>query len=122
MWFGSIAEKEISSEYMESIAQKFIENEKAETSQLLDKLIGMKFNPSESVREHIMRVMITSSLSDLNMSFPADFVVPQALRTLLSNFNQLKTTYFAQKDKWDLNELIAICVQEEERSRGIQNL
>lgn len=76
----------------------------------------MKFNPSESVREHIMRMIeITSSLSDLNMPFPADFVVHQALRTLPVSFNQLKTTYFAQKDKWDLNELIAICVQEEER-------
>ncbi|XP_061999598.1 uncharacterized protein LOC133716992 [Rosa rugosa] len=32
-----------------------------------------------------------------------------------SFFGQLKTTYFTQKDKWDLNELIAICVQEEDR-------
>lgn len=115
---GSIAEKDTASEFMNAIAQKYKENEKAEISQLLDKLIGMKFNPSESVREHIMRMIeITTRLSDLNMPFPADFVVHQALRTLPASFNQLKTTYFAQKDKWDLNELIAICVQEEERMK-----
>ena len=93
---GSVPEKETASEYMEAIAQKFKENEKAEVSQLLDKLIGMKFNPSKSVREHIMRMIeITSSLNDLNMPFSADFVVHQSLRTLPTSFNQLKTTYFA---------------------------
>lgn len=45
---GSIAENDIASEYMESIAQKFKENDKAEISQLLDRLMGIKFSPVET--------------------------------------------------------------------------
>lgn len=47
---GSMAEKDVVSEFMDFIAQKFKGNEKAEISHLLDKLIGMKFNNDQADR------------------------------------------------------------------------
>lgn len=41
---GNISKKDVASEFMDSIAQKFKGNEKAEIFHSLDKLIGMKFN------------------------------------------------------------------------------
>ncbi|XP_061999022.1 uncharacterized protein LOC133716328 [Rosa rugosa] len=113
---GSIADKDTATEFMAAIALKFRENEKAEISLLLDMLMGINYDSSKSVREHIMKIIdITTRLGDLEIPLPVEFIVHQSLRTLPAFFGQLKTTYFTQKDKWDLNELIAICVQEEDR-------
>lgn len=40
-----------------------------------------------------------------------------ALHSLPNTFSQLKTSYLAQKEKWNLNELIAISVEEEDRMK-----
>ena len=37
------------------------------------------------------------------------------LLSLPNQYENLQTIYNAQKDKWNINELIAICVQEEEK-------
>ena len=71
----------------------------------------MRYSGSTGMREHIMKIIDTiSKWKDLNMSLDDQFIVHQTLNSLLSQFKQLKTTYNAQKDKWNLNELIAVCV------------
>ena len=42
-------------------------------------------------------------------------LVHHALNTLPSSFDHLRTSYNAQKENWTLDELIAICSDEEER-------
>ena len=75
------------------------------------------------MRAHIMKIINTASkLKDLNMPLGDQFIVHQTLNYLPSQFSQLKTTYNAQTDKWNLNELIVVCVQEEDgmsRERGV---
>ncbi|PRQ44411.1 putative RNA-directed DNA polymerase [Rosa chinensis] len=112
---GSVAEPDTALGFMTAIGLKFKENEKAEISALLDQLLGMKFDTSESVREHIMKIIhITTRLGELEIAFSDAFIVHLALIRLPPSFGPLKTAYFSQKEKWDLNELIEICVQEEE--------
>ncbi|XP_024160477.2 uncharacterized protein LOC112167659 [Rosa chinensis] len=112
---GSVVEPETALEFMTAIGLKFTENVKAEISLLLDRLITSKYDASGSVREHIMKIIqITTRLANLDIVFPDAFIVHLALRNLPATFSPLKTAYFAQKEQWDLNELIAICVQEEE--------
>nr|DAD19300.1 TPA_asm: hypothetical protein HUJ06_020763 [Nelumbo nucifera] len=43
------------------------------------------------------------------------FLVQFILNSLPSQFDQLKITYNAHKEKWSPSELISMCVQEEER-------
>ncbi|PRQ22270.1 putative transcription factor interactor and regulator CCHC(Zn) family [Rosa chinensis] len=112
---GSVAEQETALEYMTAIGLKFKENEKAEIHLLLDKLIKTKYEASGSVREHIMSIIQTTTrLRDLNVAFPDAFIIHICFENLPASFVPLRTAYFAQKEQWDLNELIAICVQEEE--------
>ena len=115
---GSVSEEGTAREYLENIAEKFTESAKGETSVLLDSFIAMKYNGTSGVREHIMKMIdITTKLKDLKIDVDAQFLVHMALNSLPVSFSQLKTTYNAQKDKWTLNELISICVQEEERMK-----
>ena len=60
-------------------------------------------------------IEIFAKLAELNIPLDDHIVFHMALKSLPAKFNSLKTTYNTQKDKWTLNELIAVCVQEEER-------
>ncbi|PRQ27362.1 putative RNA-directed DNA polymerase [Rosa chinensis] len=114
---GAIPEKALASEYLQSIAEKFTTNDKIEASMLLDKLTSMKFSMNQNMREHLMEMMnIQGQLANLDMRVDEGFFIQLAFKSLPDqHFESLKTTYNAQKDKWNLNELIAVCVQEHER-------
>ncbi|XP_019266856.1 PREDICTED: uncharacterized protein LOC109244252 [Nicotiana attenuata] len=69
-----------------------------------------------SVLDHIMKLVnIATKLNNLGVTITDDFFVHQSLRSLPEQFNQLKTTYNAQKDKWSVDDLITVCVVEEGR-------
>ncbi|KAL6182376.1 hypothetical protein ACLB2K_043798 [Fragaria x ananassa] len=115
---GSVSDEGTTKEDMDRIAQMYQENQKAETGQLLDSLITMKYGGSGEIREHIMKMIeIAAKLKDLQIAIDDQFIVHLALNSLPQKFGQLKTAYHTQKDKWSLNDLIAICVQEEENHR-----
>ncbi|XP_061999304.1 uncharacterized protein LOC133716637 [Rosa rugosa] len=97
---GSYPDKATAREYLDLIAEMFKENEKAETSILLSTLNNLKYTASVGIREHIMKFIdVAAKLKDLNMPLQDQLIVHQALNSLPSQFNQLKTTYAAQKDK-----------------------
>ncbi|XP_070025472.1 uncharacterized protein [Nicotiana sylvestris] len=52
---------------------------------------------------------------EIGITITDNFLVHQSLRSLPKQFNQLKTTYDAQKKKWSVDELITVCVVEEGR-------
>ena len=53
-FWGSINESVNATKFLLDIEQVFAKNEKAETSTLLRKLVGMKYTNNENIREHIM--------------------------------------------------------------------
>ncbi|KAM1013953.1 hypothetical protein EV1_043514 [Malus domestica] len=70
------------------------------------------------VREHILSMFdAAAKLNALNIKIDDPFLVHLTLNSLSPEYSQLKSTYIAQKQKWDLNELIAICVHEEKNIR-----
>ncbi|KAG7968142.1 hypothetical protein I3843_08G137300 [Carya illinoinensis] len=98
--------------------QRFIEFDKAEIGDLMDRLMSMKYDGSSGVREYIMKMIhISSKLEALKIPIAEPFLVYHVLNSLPSQFNQLKVAYNAQRDKWDLNDLIVVCAQEECRMR-----
>ena len=117
---GGIPEKEVASEFLEAIAERFAVSDKAETSMLLDQLHSMKYDMKLNIREYILKMIdIASKLTALKMTIEEDLVVMLVLKSLPVEFDQLKTAYNTQKDKWSLNELIAVCVQEHERIKRV---
>eukprot|EP00256_Glycine_max_P062918 XP_014632566.1 uncharacterized protein LOC102661196 [Glycine max] len=53
---GSISEGQSAKEFLEEIEQYFAKNEKGETSNLLAKLISMKYKDKGNIREYIMEM------------------------------------------------------------------
>ena len=58
---------------------------------------------------------LASKLKVLGLDLSDDLVVHLVLISLPAQFNKFKVSYNYHKEKWNLNELISFCVQEEER-------
>ncbi|PRQ36386.1 putative transcription factor interactor and regulator CCHC(Zn) family [Rosa chinensis] len=113
---GSIAETDDAKAYLAAIGQKFQESSKAETGNLMMALSKAQFEGEGSVRVHIMKLIdLSKKLSALAIPIPDPFLVHFALESLPDAYSQLKVSYNTQKEKWNVDELIAHCVQEEAR-------
>ena len=65
---GSISEGQSAKKFLEEIEQYFAKNEKAETSNLLAKLISMKYKGKGNIREYIMEMSnLASKLKSLKL-------------------------------------------------------
>ena len=103
-------------EFLTEIEKRFVKNDKAETSTLLQSLISMKYNGKGNIREYIMGMsLIASKLKALKLELSDDLLVHLVLISLPALYSQFKVSYNCQKEKLTLNELIFYCVQEEER-------
>ncbi|KAF8399695.1 hypothetical protein HHK36_015565 [Tetracentron sinense] len=104
--------------FLKEIQQYFAKNEKSEASNLLAKLVAMKYKGKGNIREYITKMShLTSKLKSLKLELFEDLLVHSVLISLPAHFGQFKVSYNSQKDKWSLNELISHCVQEEERQQ-----
>ncbi|CAN0847253.1 hypothetical protein LINGRAHAP2_LOCUS4878 [Linum grandiflorum] len=113
---GSIVENESAKWFLEEVEQYFAKNEKSKVSNLLAKLISMKYKGKGNIREYIMEMSnIASKLKSLKLELSEHLLVHLVLISLPAHFGKFKVIYNTQKDKWSLNELISHCVQEEER-------
>ena len=74
-------------EFLEEIKNRFVKNEKSETSTLLENLISMRYKGNGNIREYIME-----------------------MSHLASKLRAHKVSYNCQKETWSLNELISHCV------------
>ncbi|KAM1176109.1 hypothetical protein ACFX2I_028384 [Malus domestica] len=121
---GGLPASDKAKNFLEGIEAKFKVSEKGEIGNLMTTLTTLKFDESHTVREHILKMVeAATKLSDLKVPIDDSFVVHMALNSLPESYEQLKTSYNAQKEKWSLNDLISICVQEEARmKRGKQEV
>ena len=101
---------------MKSVKEQFLGTSKSLTSTPMIKMIKMKYDGHSGVREHIMKMSdMTSELKGVDMAISEGFLVHFIITSLSSQFGPLKINYNTQKNKWKMSELIAMCVQEEER-------
>ncbi|XP_075083568.1 uncharacterized protein LOC142167303 [Nicotiana tabacum] len=113
---GTVKDNGNAKDFLSAIRQKFLESDKTEIGSLIDFLSTIKYNPVGSVRDHIIKLFnIYTKLNNLGVTITGDFLIYQSLRSLPKYFNQFKTTYNEQKDKWSVDELIIVCVIEEGR-------
>lgn len=113
---GSIPECENVKDLMDAIHAQFETSDKALGSILMSRLTSMKLTGIKGVREHIMKMRdIAAQLKSLQMVINDDFLVHYVLNSLSPHYTPFKISYNTQKDKWSINELLTMCVQEEER-------
>ncbi|CAB4278937.1 unnamed protein product [Prunus armeniaca] len=102
---GGIPSCDLAKDHMAVVEEKFKRSDKAKSSSYLTTLTSTKFDGAGSIIKHLLKL---GNITD-------QFLVHVALNSLSSDYEQVKINYNTQKETWIVNELIAICYQEEER-------
>ena len=101
---------------LKAIDEQFETYDKALASTLIMQFSSTKLTGTRGVRDHIMRMRdIAAQLQTLEVTMSDTFLVHYILNTLPQQYSPLKISYNTHNDKWSINELLTICVQEEGR-------
>ena len=101
---------------LKAIDEQFETSDKALASTLIMQFSSTKLIGTRGVCDHIMRMRdITAQLQTLEVTMSDTFLVHYILNTLPQQYSTFKISYNAHKDKWSINELLTMCVQEEGR-------
>ncbi|XP_009615393.1 uncharacterized protein [Nicotiana tomentosiformis] len=113
---GSIPNRNKFKAYIKVIDEQFISSNKALTSTLMKRLSSMTFDRSRTVREHIMDMRDNAAkLNSLKVDMSEPFLVHFILISLPVEYGPFNIYYNTHKDKWSINKLLTMCVQEEKR-------
>ncbi|VFQ75379.1 unnamed protein product [Cuscuta campestris] len=113
---GAIPDSSNAKIYLASVEEQFKATSKAHASTLILKMVTTKYDGKSGIREHIMMMNdMARKLKGLDMEISEGFLVHFIMTSLPASFEAFKVNYNTQKVKWSMNELIAMCVQEEER-------
>lgn len=54
---GAIPDNDNAKGFMNAIGQRFVESDKAEIGDMMDKLMSMKYDGTSEIREYVMKVI-----------------------------------------------------------------
>ena len=101
---------------LKAIDEKFTTSDKALANTLVMKLSSLRLTNVKGVHERIMEVRdIAAQLKTLEVDMSNTFLVNYILNTLPQQYGPFKISYNTHKEKWSINELLTMCVQEEGR-------
>ncbi|KAA8541366.1 hypothetical protein F0562_025315 [Nyssa sinensis] len=113
---GSVDQHTKVRDLLKAIDEQFVTSNKALTSTLIMKFCSTRLDTVRGVREHIMKMRDTAAqLKKLEVEISDSFLVHYILNTLPPQYSPFKISYNTHKDKWSINELMTMCVQEEGR-------
>ncbi|KAI3796686.1 hypothetical protein L1987_39365 [Smallanthus sonchifolius] len=113
---GAIPDSKDAKTYLAYVKDQFKGTSKVHAHTLILKLVTAKYDGISGIREHIMMMNdMSRKLKGLYMEISDGFLVHFIMTSLPKSFEAFKINYNIQKDKWTMSELIAMCVQEEER-------
>ncbi|XP_009778094.1 uncharacterized protein [Nicotiana sylvestris] len=116
---GSIPNNDKVKSYMKTTDEQIVSSNKALASTLMMSLSSMTFDRSRTVREHIMKMRdIASKLKPLKVDKSKPFLVNFILNSLFAEYGPFKISYNTHKNKWSINKLLTMYVQEEERLKN----
>jgi hypothetical protein len=93
-----------------------VSSEKVVASTLISRFASLKYNDNSGIREHIMELRdIAAQLKSLKVDMSELFLVHFVLNSLPSEYAPFKISYNTLKEKWSMNQLLAMCVDEEQR-------
>ncbi|XP_052209334.1 uncharacterized protein LOC127812847 [Diospyros lotus] len=104
---------------------KFVEGrsqtaDKSLASTLMSSLTTMKYDDSHTMHEHILEMTtLAAQLKTLGMTVDEYFLVQFILNSLpLEQYGPFQMNYNTIKDKWNVNELTSMLIQEETRLKN----
>ncbi|XP_038978010.1 uncharacterized protein LOC120108482 [Phoenix dactylifera] len=101
---------------LKTVEERFRSADKSLAGTLMAKLTTMKFDGTCGMHEHILEMTnIAAKLKALGMDVNESFLVQFILNSLPPQFGSFQIHYNTIKDKWNVNELTSMLVQEETR-------
>jgi hypothetical protein len=93
------------------VESQFTGSSKAYASTLIKKLFNEKYS-SGGIREHILKMSnTTSKLKPMDLGLKDEFLIYLVFASLPKEYETFVVNYNMQLDKWDIEKLIAMCVQ-----------
>ncbi|XP_050386232.1 uncharacterized protein LOC126802626 [Argentina anserina] len=100
---GTIPEIELAYTLLQHLDEKFMKIDKSKSHALSLEFSTLKYIGVGGVRDHVLKMeCIVNKLKELDFVLPDKYMVNTVLQSLPPIFNQLKSSYFAQKDNWGL--------------------
>ncbi|KAL5856615.1 hypothetical protein ACOSQ3_004073 [Xanthoceras sorbifolium] len=113
---GSVDQLDNVRDLLKDIDEQFVTSENALASTLIMRLSSQRLTSVTGVRDHIMQIRdIAAQLKKLEVDISESFLVHYILNTLPQRYRPFKISYNTHKDKWSINKLMTMCVQEEGR-------
>lgn len=113
---GSVGQHQDVKDLLNALDEQFASSEKAHAMTLIMKLTQQRLTGVKGVRDHIMKMRdMVAQLKNLEVEITESFLVYFILNTLPVQYGPFKISYNTHKQIWSINELMAMCVQEENR-------
>ncbi|KAG8365233.1 hypothetical protein BUALT_Bualt18G0083000 [Buddleja alternifolia] len=116
----TLPQTERAKEFMKFVEERSQTADKSLASTLMGTLTNMKFDGSRTMHEHILEMTnLAAKLRTLGMNVDEFFLVQFILNSLpLEQYGPFQMNYNTIKDKWNVNELTGMLVQEETRLKN----
>ena len=116
----ALPKTEVAKEFMKFVEERSQTADKSLAGTLMANLTTMKFDGSRSMHEHVIEMTnIVARLKTLGMKVDEFFLVQFILNSLPSEqYGPFQMNYNTIKDKWNVNELVSMLVQEETRLKN----
>ncbi|XP_057972618.1 uncharacterized protein LOC131160754 [Malania oleifera] len=101
-------------EYLKAVEDQFHYADKSLVGRLMAELTTMKFDGSRGMNEHVLDMTsLTAILKSLGMNVDESFTVQFILNSLPPQYVSFQIHYNTIKEKWNMNELASMLIQEE---------
>ncbi|KAL3648993.1 hypothetical protein CASFOL_005396 [Castilleja foliolosa] len=106
-------------DFIKLVGERSQTADKSLAGTLMATLTTIKFDGSRSMYEHVMEMTnIAARLKSLEMNVDDNFLVQFVLNSLPPEYGPFQMNYNTMKDKWNVNELHSMLVQEETRLKN----
>ena len=109
--YESIPKTENAKEFLDVVGKKYTKFSKNE---LLNTFHSTFYDGTSRIRGHIDKILACyNKIKTIDMKFDSDYVLWLIMGTFPSQFDSIRSSYNAQKEKWTIEEMNAILAKEE---------
>ncbi|KAG6635812.1 hypothetical protein CIPAW_11G068500 [Carya illinoinensis] len=113
---NSLPSVEDAQSFLKNTEERFKFADKSLVGTLMARLTTMKYDGAKGMQEHILEMTnIATRLQTLGMKIEESFIVQFVLNSLPPQYGPFQMHYNSIKDKWNVNKLASMVVQEEVR-------